>query len=105
VNNIFEKIPAVLHSEVFDSLVEAKAVKIERIISRGHASPESGWYDQDQDEWVIVLRGKAVIAFEGKPPITLEEGDYVNIQAYEKHRVEWTDPEVETVWLAVHYES
>ena len=105
MNNIFDQIPAVLHSEVFDSLVEANGVRIERIISRGHASPESGWYDQGQDEWVIVLRGKAAIAFEDKPSVCLREGDYINIKAHEKHRVEWTDPEVETVWLAVHYES
>ena len=105
MDNIFENIPVDLHSEVFDSLVEANGVRIERIISRGHASPESGWYDQPRDEWVMVLRGKAIIAFEDKSPVTLREGDYINIRAHEKHRVEWTDPEVETVWLAVHYES
>jgi cupin 2 domain-containing protein len=105
VNNIFEKIPVDLHSEVFESLVEANGVRIERIISRGHASPESGWYDQSRDEWIMVLRGKAVIAFEDKPSITLREGDYTTIKVHEKHRVEWTDPGVETIWLAVHYES
>ena len=105
MNNIFGEIPAVLHSEVFDSLVEANSVKIERIVSRGHVSPESGWYDQGQDEWVMVLRGQAVIAFEDKPTITLREGDYINIKAHEKHRVQWTDPDQETLWLAVHYES
>ena len=105
MNNIFENIPVDLHSEVFDSLVEANGVRIERIISRGHASPESGWYDQPRDEWVMVLRGKAIIAFEDKSPVTLREGDYINIKAHEKHRVQWTDPGVETVWLAVHYES
>ena len=105
MNNIFEKIPVDLHSEVFDSLVEANGVRIERIISRGHASPESGWYDQAQNEWVMVLKGEAIIAFEDKPPVTLREGDYINIRAHEKHRVQWTDPDQETVWLAVHYES
>ena len=105
MNNIFEKIPADLHSEVFDSLVEANGVRIERIVSRGHASPESGWYDQNRDEWVMLLRGKAIIAFADKPSITLREGDYVIIKAHEEHRVEWTDPGVETIWLAVHYES
>ena len=105
MNNIFEKIPADLHSEVFDSLVEANGVRIERIVSRGHASPESGWYDQNRDEWVMLLRGKAIIAFADKPSITLREGDYVIIKAHEEHRVELTDPGVETIWLAVHYES
>jgi cupin 2 domain-containing protein len=105
VKNIFEKIPEGLQNEVFDSLVEANDVKIERIISMGHTSPESGWYDQEKSEWVMVLRGKAIIAFPEKSPVTLREGDYLNIKAHEKHRVVWTAPEVETVWLAVHYES
>ena len=105
MNNIFEKIPVVLPSEVFDSLVEAKDVKIERIVSRGHASPESGWYDQGKNEWVMVLRGQAMIAFSEKPSVTLREGDFITIKAHEKHRVQWTDPDQETVWLAVHYES
>ncbi|MBE9540006.1 MAG: cupin domain-containing protein [Proteobacteria bacterium] len=105
MNNIFENIPVDLHSEVFDSLVEANGVRIERIISRGHTSPESGWYEQPRDEWVMVLRGKAIIVFDDKSPVTLREGDYINIRAHEKHRVQWTDPDQDTLWLAVHYES
>ena len=105
VNNIFDEIPAVLDGEAFESLVEAAGVRVERIVSRGHTSPESGWYDQDSSEWVMVLRGKAVIEFFEKAPVTLSEGDYINIPAHEKHRVGWTDPTAETVWLAVHYES
>lgn len=104
-HNIFEQIPVVLHGEVFDSLVEANGVRIERIISRGHVSPETGWYDQGKNEWVMVLRGQAVIAFPEKPSVTLREGDYITIKAHDKHRVQWTDPDRETVWLAVHYES
>lgn len=103
MDNIFECIPQMLPSEVCEPLVEGGAVKIERIISRGHTSPEAGWYDQAQDEWVIVLRGEGVIAFPDKAPVTLREGDYLTIKAHEKHRVEWTDPTCDTLWLAVHY--
>jgi cupin 2 domain-containing protein len=46
-----------------------------------------------------------MIAFSEKPSVTLREGDFITIKAHEKHRVQWTDPDQETVWLAVHYES
>ena len=103
MNNIFDAIPDNLADEQFEQLVDSGRVRIERIISKGHTSPESGWYDQEQNEWVIVLRGEAILAFEEGTSITLKEGDFVNIQAHQKHRVEWTTPEEETIWLAVHY--
>ncbi|MEE9412562.1 MAG: cupin domain-containing protein, partial [Methylococcales bacterium] len=80
------------------------SVRIERIISKGHTSPKPGWYDQEQHEWVVLLKGKAVIAFADKPSATLRAGDYISINAHEKHRVDWTDPEGETIWLAVHFD-
>lgn len=103
MNNIFEAIPEDLKDEKFELLVESGRVRIERIISKGHTSPESGWYDQEQNEWVMVLRGKAVLAFEDEASITLQEGDFVDIPAHKKHKVEWTAPDIETLWLAVHY--
>jgi len=103
VNNIFEAIPEDVKDEKFELLVESGRVRIERIISKGHTSPESGWYDQEQNEWVLVLRGKAVLAFEDEASITLQEGDFVDIPAHKKHKVEWTAPDIETLWLAVHY--
>ena len=103
MSNIFDSIPADLSSEVFEDLVSSDKVKIERIISKGHSSPDFGWYDQEQSEWVIVIAGSAIIDFDGKPSITLKAGDYLNIPAHQKHKVAWTDPDVETVWLAVHY--
>lgn len=105
VANLFEDVEGASQGEVFDSLVESGRLKIERIVSRGHTSPQSGWYDQEQNEWVVVLRGEAVIAFPDKPSLTLGEGDYLSIKAHEKHRVQWTDPERDTVWLAVHYQD
>lgn len=101
--NIFECISDKNGEEKFESLV-GSTVKIERIISNGHtASPKEGWYDQDHDEWVLILRGAATVEFENAKPVSLGEGSYINIPAGTKHKVVWTDPEVETVWLAVHY--
>ena len=101
--NIYKQIPENLGEEVFEVLVQSKAVKIERIISKGHASPGTGWYDQEQNEWVLVLKGNASISFENETVIDLKEGDYINIPAHRKHRVISTSAITETVWLAIHY--
>ncbi|WP_133512638.1 cupin domain-containing protein [Candidatus Thiosymbion oneisti] len=101
--NIYAKIPADLSNEVFEVLVQSKKIKIERIVSKGHTSPDTGWYDQEQNEWVIVLKGNADISFENGPVINLKEGEYINIPAYKRHKVINTSTIPETVWLAVHY--
>jgi cupin 2 domain-containing protein len=101
--NIFQAIPDVIEEEIFEILARSHSVKIERIISKGHQSPESGWYDETQNEWVIVLKGEAIIAFESGEQEKLVAGSYINIPAHTKHRVAWTKPNSETVWLAVHY--
>lgn len=81
-----------------------KHVRIERIVSTGHPSPEGFWYDQDEHEWVVVLMGRAKLIFEGNSePVEMGPGDYMNIPAHRKHRVEWTSPDEPTVWLAVFY--
>ena len=101
--NIFTSVPANLDDESIDVLLQRESLKIERIISKGHTSPDTGWYDQENDEWVLVLKGAAVISFENDTEVNLAVGDYVNILAHTKHRVKWTDPDTETIWLAVHY--
>ena len=102
--NIFSGIPLDLgKEEFFELLVKNDTVMIERIISKGQKSPESDWYDQEKNEWVMVLRGKAVLSFDDQTSVQLNEGDFINISAHKKHRVAWTDPENETSWLAVHY--
>jgi cupin 2 domain-containing protein len=104
VKNIFKRIPSNMKEEFIEALMEAKDVKIERIVSKGHASPPGHWYNQDRDEYVILLKGSAGILFEGKDDeIILGRGDYLNIPAHVKHRVAWTDTKEETVWLAVYY--
>ena len=102
--NIFTKAPQNLgKEESFELLVKNDTVMIERIISKGQKSPESDWYDQEKNEWVMVLKGKAMLFFEDQTSVQLNEGDFINIPAHKKHRVAWTDPDNETIWLAVHY--
>ena len=103
IKNIFDTIPEVITREICEPLINTNALKIERIISKGHVSPQTGWYDQDKNEWVIVLKGAATLLFENNSSVQMKTGDYINIPAHKKHKVEWTDPETETVWLTVHY--
>lgn len=103
MNNLYADIPADLPTELLQDLAGADGVRIERIVSRGHCSPDQGWYDQDRHEWVVVLKGRAIIAYPDKPEIALGPGDYVTIAPHEQHRVAWTDPVEDTIWLAIHY--
>lgn len=103
MNNIFDDIPKNIKSEIFETLIDNDDVQIERIISKGHKSPESGWYNQDKNEWLIVLTGEAILSFADKSSLKLKAGDFINIPAHKKHKVEWTNPDTETIWLAVHY--
>ena len=102
--NIFAAIPAQLPEELTETLAGAPHVKIERIISRGHRSPEGFWYDEEENEWVLLLKGSAGLALENTEGITeLKPGDYVNIPAHVRHRVAWTADNEDTVWLAIYY--
>ncbi len=103
ISNIFDSIPDVFENEIVDCLVQDKQLKIERIVSKGHTSPASGWYDQQLDEWVIVIQGEAIVAFDDGSEVTLKAGAHMSIPAHTKHRVIWTDPMQETVWIAVHH--
>jgi cupin 2 domain-containing protein len=100
--NLFTDLPSNLPDELFTTLLEANNLRIERIVSQGHASPEGFWYDQDQHEWVIVLKGAARMSIEGAIK-ELYPGDHIHIPAHQRHRIEWTVPDEPTVWLAVFY--
>lgn len=102
--NLFADLPSNLTDEIVQTLVEAVGLRIERIVSTGHASPQGFWYDQAQNEWVVVLRGSARLRFEDKI-VELNPGEFVHIPAHQKHQVEWTTPDEPTIWLAVHYTS
>jgi cupin 2 domain-containing protein len=101
--NLFAEVSAHLPEEVFETLAHTDAVHIERIVSRGHTSPNDGWYDSEINEWVVLLKGTARIAFADGGEVAMAPGDWLEIPAHRKHRVAWTDPEQESVWLAVHY--
>ena len=102
--NLFADIPRELAQEEMTTLMSSPTLRIERIVSRGQASAPGFWYDQPQDEWVIVLSGGAELAFEGDgTTMRMGPGDYVHIAARRRHRVAWTDPAQAMVWLAVHY--
>ena len=97
-------IPVELPEEIFDTICLSENVKIVRIVSRGHASPTGFWYDQEKSEFILIVQGRASLKIENVPDIVvLKTGDYLSIGAHVKHRVEWTDPACETIWLAVHY--
>lgn len=104
MGSLLEGIPKELSEEVFDTIYSTDNVMIERIVSRGHASPEGFWYDQKKNEFVLVVKGSAGLKLENENDIVvLKPGDYFNIGAHVKHRVEWTDSTCETIWLAVYY--
>ena len=101
--NLLKETPNNLPQEMFETLLDNNFVKIERIVSKGHTSPESGWYDQEQHEWVLLIQGAAIITYYDGKEINLGKGDYLNIPAHTKHKVSWTDPSCETIWLAIFY--
>jgi cupin 2 domain-containing protein len=87
------------------TILRGDGVRIERIVSHGHRSPDGFWYDQAEREWVLLISGRARLRFEGEEAIELSPGDYVDIPAHRRHRVEWTEPNAATIWLAVFSRS
>lgn len=101
--NVLRDLPSTGADESFDVLWERPGMRLERIVSHGHVTPPGEWYDQDQDEWVVVIRGAARLRVEGRGEQELREGDSVLLPAHCRHRVEWTDPDQPTIWLALHH--
>jgi cupin 2 domain-containing protein len=102
--NLFSKVPDSLKDEVFETLLKTDQFILERIISPGRPTQPGEWYDQDTNEWVLLLRGRAGLLFEGEREVrVVHPGDYVHIPAHHRHRVEWTEAGQKTVWLALHY--
>ena len=104
VRNLLRDIPPELTEELTEALLARNGLRVERIVSRGHASPPDFWYDQDKNEWVVLLSGAARLVFEkGGEAVELSPGDCLEIPAHVRHRVDWTDPAEDTVWLAVFF--
>src|SRR5262245_51174826 len=102
LTNLLAGIPTELPDELVQTLLKSPPVRIERIVSRGHRSPNDSWYDQAQNEWVLLIAGAARLQFD-EEIIEMTPGSFVNIASHRRHRVDWTDPEQTTVWLAVWY--
>ncbi len=102
--NLFTDLPREIPEELFETLISAKGLRIERIISHGQASPADFWYDQDDNEWILLLQGAAQLRFENHAePFDLIPGTHTLIPAHTRHQVAWTDPTQPTIWLAIHY--
>lgn len=102
--NLFHNIPPQLPEEIAETLAASDKIRIERIVSRGQCSPPGFWYDQEQQEWVLLLKGEASLRIAGSDEaVRLAPGDYLNIAAHVRHRVESTSATEDTVWLAVFY--
>lgn len=102
VENILTRLPAAKQAEAFSELLARPGIRIERIVSRGQATPEDRPMVQDQDEWVLLLEGAAGLRIEDSDAVTLHAGDHVWIARGQKHWVTWTAKDRPTVWLAVH---
>ncbi len=87
--------------EEFRQLVEGNSFRLEHIVSHGECSPPGFWYDQEQEEWVTLLRGEAVLAYDDGTRQSLLPGDAVLIPAHRRHRVDSVS--ADAVWLALHF--
>jgi cupin 2 domain-containing protein len=97
-------IPDSLADELITPLLRGRGVRVERIVSRGHRSPPGFWYDQDENELVLVIAGEGRLEIEGLEERTLRAGQWLEIPAHVRHRVSWTPPDRDTIWLAVFYD-
>ena len=100
VKNFFANLPTGGGREEFMTLIESSGTRVERIVSHSHVSPPGFWYDQDEEEWVLVVRGSATLEFASGELVELKAGDYLTIARHAKHRVACSSKE--TIWLAVH---
>src|SRR5690554_4510519 len=106
LRNLLTPLPDRPADEVFEPLLQRQGLRLERIVSVGHTTPPGQWYDQEQDEWVMLLQGAARLRLvDPEEDVTLQPGDSLLIPAHRRHRVEWTEPETETIWLALHVEA
>lgn len=103
MGNLFDALPTELPEELVEILAETPHVRIERIVSLGHSSPDNFWYDQEESEWVLVVRGNAVLRFADGESVSMRAGDFQLIDARRKHRVEQTSEEEPTLWLCVFF--
>lgn len=98
--SIFTQLSGPLGEEVTSSLLKKPDLLIECIHSNGNASSEGYWYDQQEDEWVLLARGSATLDVANQDPIKMIAGDYIFIRKHLRHRV--SEVSTDAVWLAIH---
>ena len=103
VHNLFNGFSPEPPGEAVEEILRADGFRIERIVSRGQNSPEGFWYDQQTEEWVLLISGNATLGFDDGRKVDLKPGDYILIPSHCRHRVERTSPGQETAWLTVHW--
>lgn len=102
--NLLASLPDARVAEQVERLLTRPGLRVERIVSFGQASPPGFWYDQAEGEWLVLLAGAAKVRFAEEPdPRLLRPGDWLDITPHRRHRVDWTDPATQTLWLAVFY--
>ena len=104
-DNIFDNCKTDSKEEIFEKLYQNENVIIERIISFGNITPQGQWYDQDKDEWVLLIDGNAKLEFEDSRIVELNKGDYIHLPAHQKHKVIYTSIDTKCIWLAFHFKS
>jgi cupin 2 domain-containing protein len=102
--NLRRGIPALLPDELLTPLAHGRNVRVERIVSRGHTSAPGAWYDQAETELVFLMQGHARLEIEGQGELDLSPFDFVELPPHVRHRVTFTAPNVDTIWLAIFYE-
>jgi len=105
MKNLLTDLPPTKNEEIFEKIIQHPHFTLERIITSGQHTPEGQWYDQHQDEWVIVIQGQAQLDFEDGEQHTMQAGDSLHIPAHRRHRVTWSDPKKNTIWLVLHYKN
>ncbi|MBI2921618.1 MAG: cupin domain-containing protein [Planctomycetes bacterium] len=104
LRNLASDLPPRVPNEIFEPLLAGRGFRLERIVSTGQITPPGTWFDQDEEEWVLLLAGAARLKFEGDAyDVALKPGDALLIPAHRRHRVEWTDTATATVWIAVYF--
>jgi cupin 2 domain-containing protein len=103
--NLLADLPVVAAKEMVTSLVQGGRFRLLRIVSTGQATPAGQWYDQTDNEWVLLVSGRAGLRIEGGTTREIGPGDWMLLPAGLRHRVEWTAADAATVWLALHFDA
>jgi cupin 2 domain-containing protein len=101
VGNLYEIPDNLPPGEFLEVLLETPDIRVERILSRGDVTPPGEWYDQKEDEWVLLLLGEALLEYASGETVPLASGDWILIEAHTRHRVAWTSSDPPCLWLTV----